>query len=134
MMPRDQESCTNAGGRRCLVGRADDISSNGSEHGGLASEYLFDLAGSDRIERIEHLWHQRQEVFDSIGMSRDHDHSDARQSDVLLVLKVAIARQQDMETGRSRPPHQFAIAESGPALLDDGSQLVAGQPRRELTR
>src|SRR3989304_8426 len=74
--------------------------------------------------RRKHRRHQRPEQVDIVALRMNEDDSDGNTSEILLVLQIAIDREQEVKF-LCRKPQEFTILDASPSGLSDRLDFVA---------
>ena len=87
---------------------------------------VLDLARSNPLECREHFGYKHEEVCDAIGASTNNHHPKRKNGQILLVLELAIHRQESIRDA-ARPLQQSAVLGSRPAEALHRGYGVASQ-------
>jgi hypothetical protein len=79
----------------------------------------------DGLTRFQHGWQKRLEIGQTIRHRRYDHHTDVVTSQVLLILKILIGREEDVELSGS-DSKQPSIRQPGPAAVEHGLCRDAG--------
>jgi hypothetical protein len=71
----------------------------------------------------------KEEIFERVARGLKNENEEPGCCEVLLVLQALISGYEHLKTARTRALKQFAILQSGPALLLRRTDLVTGQNR-----
>jgi len=75
-------------------------------------------------KRGQYLRNRWKQIFKGIADGDDDDNKEARTCKILLELQILICREQCFEAGRLRSFEEFAVLQTCPTFLLNGSDVV----------